>query len=99
MEPPRDYINGTEPNKSELGERERERVRENENGASLRKSFIVSCFNWLWLREIVQEGVNKSNQPIQNPLLLVTELRTRDNNLRLCNVLMLNNTLLRLKIA
>jgi hypothetical protein len=30
-------------------------------------------------REIVKEGVNKSNHPIQNPLLLVTELRTREN--------------------
>jgi hypothetical protein len=36
---------------------------------------------------IVKEGVNKSNHSIQNPLLLVTETRTRDNilgiNLRL----------------
>jgi hypothetical protein len=28
---------------------------------------------------IVKEGVNKSNHPIQNPLLLVTESQTRDN--------------------
>jgi hypothetical protein len=35
--------------------------------------------HWLWLRVIVKEGVNKSNHPIQNPLLLVTEHRTRDN--------------------
>jgi hypothetical protein len=28
---------------------------------------------------IVNEGVNESNHPIQNPLLLVTEPRTRDN--------------------
>jgi hypothetical protein len=28
---------------------------------------------------IVKEGVNKSNHPIQNPLLLVTEPRTRKN--------------------
>jgi hypothetical protein len=28
---------------------------------------------------IVEEGVNKSNHPIQNPLLLVTEPQTRDN--------------------
>jgi hypothetical protein len=34
---------------------------------------IVSYCNWLWLREIVQESVNKSKHPIQNPLLLVTE--------------------------
>jgi hypothetical protein len=40
---------------------------------------IVSSCNWLWLRVIVQEGVSKSNHPIQNPLLLVTEPRTRDS--------------------
>jgi hypothetical protein len=34
---------------------------------------IVSSCNWLWLRETVQEGDNKSNHPIKNPLLLVTE--------------------------
>jgi hypothetical protein len=28
---------------------------------------------------MVKEGVNKSNHPIQNPLVLVTEPRTRDN--------------------
>jgi hypothetical protein len=28
---------------------------------------------------IVEEAVNKSNHPIQNPLLLVTEPRTRDS--------------------
>jgi hypothetical protein len=28
-----------------------------------------------------KEGVNKSNHPIQSPLLLVTEPRTRDNML------------------
>jgi hypothetical protein len=28
---------------------------------------------------IVMEGVNKSNHPTQNPLLFVTEPRTRDN--------------------
>jgi hypothetical protein len=31
------------------------------------------------IREIIQEGVNKSNHPIQNPLLLFTEPRPRDN--------------------
>jgi hypothetical protein len=29
--------------------------------------------HWLWLREIVKEGVTISSHPIQNPLLLVTE--------------------------
>jgi hypothetical protein len=33
-----------------------------------RQSFIVNCCNWSWLRVIVNEGVNKSNHPIQNPL-------------------------------
>jgi hypothetical protein len=31
------------------------------------------------MREIVKEGVNRSNHPIQNPLLFVTEPRTRGN--------------------
>jgi hypothetical protein len=31
------------------------------------------------IRVIVKEGVDKSNHPIQNPLLLLTEPRTRDN--------------------
>jgi hypothetical protein len=31
------------------------------------------------LREIVKEGVNESDLPLQNPLLLVTEPRTCDN--------------------
>jgi hypothetical protein len=34
---------------------------------------IVSYRNWLWLREIVKESVNKSSHPIQDPLLLVTQ--------------------------
>jgi hypothetical protein len=34
---------------------------------------IVSYCNLLWLREIIKEGVSKSNHPIENPLLLVTE--------------------------
>jgi hypothetical protein len=33
--------------------------------------------NWLWLREIEQEGVNKSDHPTQNPLLWVMRPRTR----------------------
>jgi hypothetical protein len=48
----------------------------NENGAC---PSDLWRYNLLWLREIVKEGVNKSNHPIQNPLLLVTEPRTRDN--------------------
>jgi hypothetical protein len=43
---------------------------------------IVSSCNWLRLRVIVKEAVNKSNHPIQNPLLLVTEPCTRDNLFR-----------------
>jgi hypothetical protein len=47
---------------------------QNENVASPRQSRKKgSAEDWLWLRVIVQEGVNKSNHPIQNPLLLVTE--------------------------
>jgi hypothetical protein len=60
---------------------ERERGRENEDGASLRQSCIVICRNSLWVRVIVKQGVNKSSHPIQNPLLLVTEPRTRDSTL------------------
>jgi hypothetical protein len=44
------------------------------NRANHRQSSIV-----IVLRVIVEEAVNKSSHPIQNPLLLVTELRTRDN--------------------
>jgi hypothetical protein len=35
--------------------------------------------HWLWAVLIVREGVSKSNHPIQNPLLSVTEPRTRDS--------------------
>jgi hypothetical protein len=31
------------------------------------------------LRVIVEDAINKSNHPIKNPLLLVTEPRTRDS--------------------
>jgi hypothetical protein len=37
---------------------------------------IVSSYNWLWLRMIVKEVVNKSNHPIQNPLWLVTKIHS-----------------------
>jgi hypothetical protein len=46
---------------------------------ALGKKLIVSSCDLLWLREIVQEGVDKFNHPIQNQLLLATEPRTRDN--------------------
>jgi hypothetical protein len=71
---PRDYIS------SPVVEREREWDESSaakEDGFGLR--LIVSNSNWLWLRVIVKEPVNKSNHPILNPLLLVTEPRTRDN--------------------
>lgn len=45
---------------------------EKENRANLWQSLIVSCWNCLWLRQIVKEGFNKSNHPIQNTLLLLT---------------------------
>jgi hypothetical protein len=34
---------------------------------------IVSYCNWLWLRQIVKEGVNKANHPMRTPLLLDTQ--------------------------
>jgi hypothetical protein len=41
--------------------------------------WLRAVVNWLWLRVVIKEGVNKSNHPIQNLLLLVTEPRTRDH--------------------
>jgi hypothetical protein len=65
--PPRDYISGIEPNQIRVVERELK-------GASPRQSKKKgSAEDWLWLREIVEKGVNKSNHPIQNPLLSVTQ--------------------------
>jgi hypothetical protein len=66
-------IRKSEPSQSSRNEGSCDPVR---NGASLRQSSIVSSCNWLQLRAIVTEGVNKSKHPIQNPLLLVTEPRT-----------------------
>jgi hypothetical protein len=51
----------------------------NQNGASPRRSFIVSYCNWLFLWEILQEGVNKSNHPIQNPVIVSHAAITRDS--------------------
>jgi hypothetical protein len=54
-----------------------------ESSAVKREGFgwklFLRYWNWLWLREILKQGVNKSNHPIYNPLLLVTEPWTRDN--------------------
>jgi hypothetical protein len=74
MDPPRDYTNSPVVNQKSVVELQRQwgessAVKEEGFGWKL----IVIFSNWLWLREIVQEGVNKSNSPIQNPLLLVTE--------------------------
>jgi hypothetical protein len=44
----------------------------------LGRRLIVSSCNWFGLRVIVREAISKSNHPVQNPLLLVTEPRTRD---------------------
>jgi hypothetical protein len=49
-----------------------------ENEASLRQSFIVSCCNWLWLREIIHDGVTKSNHPLQNPRFI--QVKSIDEN-------------------
>jgi hypothetical protein len=73
MDTPQDYISSPVVNQKSVVEREREW---GESSAVKAEGFgwrlIVSYCNWLWLREIVQEGVNKSNHLIQNPLLLVT---------------------------
>jgi hypothetical protein len=46
---------------------------------ALDSRLIVSCCNLFKLRVILREGVSKSNHPIQNLLLFVTEPRTCDN--------------------
>jgi hypothetical protein len=77
MDPPGAYISRPNVNQKSVVEREwgeSSPVKENRFGWRL----FVSSGNWFWLRVIVKEGVNKSNHPIQNPLLLVTN--TRDNN-------------------
>jgi hypothetical protein len=77
MVAPRDYVSGTEPNQGFV-EWERERapaVKEEGFGRRL----TVNYFNWLWARDIALEDVNKSSHPIRNPLLLVTEPRTRES--------------------
>jgi hypothetical protein len=76
MSPPRDYITTRSPvlNQKWVVEGEREW---SESSAVKEEGFgwrsIVSYCNRLWLREIVTESVNKSNHPIKNPLLLITE--------------------------
>jgi hypothetical protein len=77
--PCRRLIGDKEGRLQSVVEREAERrdtwaVKEVEFGWRL----TVSYCNWLWLREIVQEDANKSNRPLKNPLLFVTEPRTRD---------------------
>jgi hypothetical protein len=50
----------------------------------------VSDSHWLWAVIIDRNwnrSVNKSNQPIQNPLLLVTEPRTRVKIIKPCNLI------------
>jgi hypothetical protein len=71
MGPPREHICSPVVNQKSVVEREQEwsessAVKEKELGWR----FIVSSCNWLWLREIVQEGVNKSNHPIQKPVII-----------------------------
>jgi hypothetical protein len=43
--------------------------------------FIVSCCELIVIKSDCKRSVNKSNHPIQNPLLLVTEPQTRDSML------------------
>jgi hypothetical protein len=74
MDPPRDYVSIQVVNQKSVAEWEQEwgeSLAVEEEGFGWR--LIVSYCNWLWLRVIVKEAVNKSNHPIQNPLLLVTE--------------------------
>jgi hypothetical protein len=64
-----DYISSSVVNQKSVVEREREREwiessAVKEEGFGWR--FIVSYCNWLWLREIVKEGANKSSHPIQS---------------------------------
>jgi hypothetical protein len=75
--PPRDYINSPIVNQKSVVEREGEwgeSLAVKEEGFSWR--LIVM---WLWLRAMVKEAVDKSNHPIQTPLLLVMQTQTRDN--------------------
>jgi hypothetical protein len=62
---PRHYITGASQIRIE---RAQNGGRSDQNGASPRQSFIVSYCNFLWLRVIVQDDVNKSNL---KPALLI----------------------------
>jgi hypothetical protein len=72
--PLQDYISGTDVNQIRMRDNwERERMRMERVLSSQGRSFrlkIVSFCNCLWLREILQEAVNKSNRPIQNPVII-----------------------------
>jgi hypothetical protein len=74
MDPPRENISSPLVNLEPVLEWEREW---SESSAVKEEGFgwrlIAIYCNWFSLREIVQEGANKSNHPIQNPLLLVTQ--------------------------
>jgi hypothetical protein len=63
----------------EISRRTRMRMKRALGSQGFSWRMITSYCNWLRLREILKEGVNKSNHPIQNPLLLFTESRTRDS--------------------
>jgi hypothetical protein len=69
----RDYISNPDVNQKSVVEREREW---SESSAVKEEGFgwrlIVSYCNWLWLRVIVKEAVNKSNHSIQHLLLLAS---------------------------
>jgi hypothetical protein len=74
MDPPRVYISSPVVNQEPVLEQE---PRKGESSAVQEEGFgwrlIVSYCNLLWLREIVQEDVNKSNHPIHSTLLLDTD--------------------------
>jgi hypothetical protein len=83
--PRRDYISSPVVNQKSVIGQEREWSESsavNEEGFGW--TLILSYCNWLCLREIVQEDVNKSNHPVHNPLLLLTEPWTLENIYFLC---------------
>jgi hypothetical protein len=52
-----------------------------DQGQNWAEDLLWDIVNYLWLRVIVKEGVNKSNHPIQNLLLLVTTINSSQYNL------------------
>jgi hypothetical protein len=70
----RDYISTTAQN--QIIENEKEN---GTNPSQSRKKDSAGSCNWFWLRVIVKEAVSKSKYPVETPLLLVTQPKTRDS--------------------